>query len=115
MNMETLTYIKKIPVMKGIFGAAFFIIGIIAIGDSFINLVFGGIFIAIGVHFLSSEGSQLNFKNRQYRIVKSVLGINFGKWKPCPEFEYVSVFKTGESRTLIYYRLPQRGRLTLYF
>ncbi len=60
----------------------------------------GSIFIAIGLNLISTEGSEINLENNTYRNLKSIFGIHFGKWKPCPQFEYVSVFKTKENQTI---------------
>ena len=60
----------------------------------------GSIFIAIGLNLISTEGSEINLENNTYRNLKSIFGIHFGKWKPCPKFEYVSVFKTKENQTI---------------
>ena len=66
----------------------------------FANIIFGAIFLVIGLNLLIAEGSEINLDNNTYRNVKSFFGSNFGKWKPCPEFEYVSVFRTKESQTI---------------
>ena len=60
--------------------------------------IYSGIFIFfIGLNLIATEGTEINVTNKNFRNVKSVLGLKFGKWKPCPEFEYVSVFKTKET------------------
>jgi hypothetical protein len=66
----------------------------------FSNLIFGAIFLSIGINFLVTDGSEINLENNTYRNIKSFFGSKFGKWKPCPEFEYISVFKTKESQTI---------------
>ena len=63
-------------------------------------MVFGAIFGFIGLNLLSTEGTEINFIDKKYRILKSFLGIHMGTWKPCPAFEYVSVFKTTENKTV---------------
>ena len=57
----------------------------------------GLISISFAVNLLSTEGSQINFITKQYRSIRSIAGVHVGKWKPCPEFEYVSVFRTQET------------------
>ena len=47
-----------------------------------------------------AEGSEINLQDNTYRNIKSLFGSHFGKWQPCPEFEYVSVFKTKENQTI---------------
>ena len=52
---------------------------------------------------LLTEGTEINLESKTYRSIKSILGLHFGKWKPCPEFEYVSVFKTKEATAVSAY------------
>jgi hypothetical protein len=80
--------------MKKILAIVLIIAGI---GIFLINNIFAGFMVLlIGINLIATEGSEINLENKTYRTVKSIFGINFGKWKPCPEFEYVSVFKTKE-------------------
>jgi hypothetical protein len=60
----------------------------------------GAVFIAIAINLISTEGTQIDFINKRYRSIWSIAGLHFGTWKPCPEFEYVSVFLTNESQTV---------------
>lgn len=85
-------YLKEVPIFKKIFGIALGFFGIIAIVTG--NLFFGLIFLVLGINVIITEGAEIDLENLTYRTVKSILGIKFGNWKPCPEFEYVSVFKT---------------------
>jgi len=95
---DIITYTKKIPVMKGIFGVSLLVFGLF----TFLMGIWlmGLISISFALNLLSTEGSQINFITKQYRSIKSIAGIHIGKWKPCPEFEYVSVFKTQENQTV---------------
>ena len=43
---------------------------------------------------------KIDLDNVTYRSIHSLFGFHFGKWKPCPKFEYVSVFKTTENQTV---------------
>ena len=93
--MQTIIYLREVVLMKKILAIALIFAGI---GIFLFNNIFVGLMIAvIGVNLISTEGSEINLENKTYRTVKSVLGINFGKWKPCPVFEYISVFKTKEA------------------
>ena len=95
--MNTIVYLKEVPFFKKLFGAVIGMAGIyVSITDS--NIIFGLIALAIGINLVLTEGSEINLENKTYRTVKSVFGINFGKWQLCPEFEYVSVFKTKETQ-----------------
>jgi hypothetical protein len=96
--MSIITYLKDIPLMKKVFGILIIIAGLYIFLTS--NILFGLIFIVIGINLLLREGSQINLENKTYRTVKSIFGMHIGKWKPCPEFEYISVFRTKENQTV---------------
>lgn len=96
--MNIITYKKKVPVMKSVLGYSLLFLGLISLASG--NIIFGFIFIAIGVNVLSTEGAQIDLTSKTYRTIWSVFDIKLGQWKPCPEFEYVSVFKTNESQTV---------------
>lgn len=96
--MNNIIYLKKVPFAKMFFGFVIMVAGIAVI--MFSSVVFGAIFAFIGLNLLSTEGSEINFIQKKYRTIKSVLGIHFGKWNDCPKFEYVSVFKTKENQTI---------------
>jgi hypothetical protein len=87
--VSVITYLKEIPVMKKVFGIAIIIAGLYIFLTT--NILFG---------LLLREGSQINLENKTYRNIKSIFGIPIGKWKPCPEFEYISVFRTKENQTV---------------
>lgn len=94
--MSTITYLKEVPVMKYFFGIVLLLAGLAILITT--NLLFGAIFSVLGFGLALRDGSQINLESKTYRTIKSIFGIHFGKWKPCPEFEYVSVFKTKESQ-----------------
>ncbi len=94
--MSKVIYLKEIPFFKKLFGI---VLAVLAIGIFVTsNILFGLIFLAIGVNLILTEGSEIDLENKTYRTVKSIFGINFGKWQPCPKFEYVSVFRTKETQ-----------------
>ncbi len=94
--MNKFTFKRKLPVWKLIIGCLAIMVGIIGV---FKDLK-GFVIIAMGIYFLLIEGSEFNFDNNTYRKIKSILGVSFGKWKPIPNIEYVSVFKTSETTTI---------------
>ena len=95
--MSVIVYLKEVPFFKKLFGVVVGMLGIyVFVIDR--NIIFGLIALAIGVNLVLTEGSEINLENKTYRTVKSIFGINFGKWQPCPKFEYVSVFKTRETQ-----------------
>lgn len=96
--MNTIIYLKEIPLFKKILGFGMMALGLYIF--LFANIVFGAIFFVIGLNLLLTEGSEINLDTTTYRSIKSFMGLHFGRWKPCPEFEYVSVFKTKESSTV---------------
>jgi hypothetical protein len=93
-----ITYIKKASLAKSVFGVALFLCGIILIGFGY--LIPGLFWAAVGLSVLTAKGAQLDITNKKYREIKSVAGVHFGTWKPFPEFEYVSVFKTSEKKSV---------------
>jgi len=97
--MSTIIYLKDVPLFKKILGFALSFLGLFVF-FIFLNIIFGAIFIVLGINLLMTEGAEINLETSTYRNVKSLFGSNFGKWKPCPEFEYVSVFKTKENQTV---------------
>lgn len=96
--MNTIIYLKDIPLLKKILGSFIASFGLFSF--LFLNIVFGAIFLVIGLNLLSTEGTEINLDNATYRSIKSIFGKHFGKWKSIPKFEYVSVFKTKESQTV---------------
>lgn len=98
LTMDTLIYLKKIPLMKGIFGVCLLIFSLTAVAFGYILI--GLISLSFSLNLLASQGTQINFVTKTFRTIKSVAGIPFGTWKPCPDFEYVSVFQTKESQTI---------------
>ena len=94
--MDKFIFKRKLPIWKLILGSIALVVGVISLLTTFK----GFILIGMGVFFLLVEGSEFDFKNQTYREMKSIFGISFGKWKPIPNIEYVSVFRTNETTTL---------------
>ena len=92
---KTITYLKK-PTFNKVFFALLLILAGLYV-TVFNSILAGIVFLCIGVNLLSTEGSQINLENNTYRPIRSIFGFHFGSWKPCPEFDYISVFKTKES------------------
>lgn len=95
--MDKIVYLKEIPPMKSFFGIVLCILGL---GLLFFGsgIFIGPFFILGGLNFLSTQGAEIDLLNNKYRSVNSIFEYNFGKWKPCPEFEYISVFKTKQKQ-----------------
>ena len=94
--MNKICYLKEVPLFKKLFGIALGVLGAGMLVSG--NILFGLIAIGIGANLVLTEGAEINLENNTYRTVKSIFGQNFGTWKPCPKFEYVSVFKTKETQ-----------------
>lgn len=90
----TIRNVKKVPVLKLIFGLVLICFGI---HGAIFNNVFSLVLSGIGVFLVMSQGSEINLDTKKYREFYSVLGIDFGTWKDLPQLDYVSVFKTKEN------------------
>jgi len=96
--MNRTTYVKKVPLFKSIFGVSSFLFGIITFG---FGMYLVGLFICgLSLSMLTTQGVQFDFATKRYRKLKSVVGIHFGQWQPFPVFEYISVFRTSEKRSV---------------
>lgn len=85
--------ISPIPLVKLIFGLVVFLLGgYILLAQK--GVFFGLLFIAAGMRLSMRQGIELNLEDKKYRMLYSIYAIDFGVWKPIPEIEYVSVFKT---------------------
>ncbi len=95
MNKTTLQSLRKVSSIKLLFGALLFCVGIFgAITNHVFSLVLSG----IGVFLMLREGSEIDLMSKTYREIYYVMGLKFGKWKDLPDIEYISVFKTMESK-----------------
>ena len=93
---NTITYTKPVANIKKLFGAVIIAFALYII--VFENILFGCFMISFAVYFASSVGSQFNLVKKTYRNIWSLFGMNIGKWKPSPDFEYISVFKGKQSQ-----------------
>ena len=89
-----LIYLRKLPLVKMIFGILLICLGINVV---IFTAISGFIAVGLGLFLLKKDGIELNLESKKYRELISFVGINFGKWKAVPEFEYVSIFKTSEN------------------
>ncbi|RNC88368.1 MAG: hypothetical protein ED556_04055 [Winogradskyella sp.] len=90
------TFKRKLPIWKTILGTISLALGIYTLFSSYSAFIL----IGFGIYLLLVEGSEFDFKNRKYRKIRSILGIDIGKWEALPDIEYISVFKTNEVTTL---------------
>lgn len=95
MNKTTLQHLRKVPTMKLTFGVVLFFLGIFgALTHNVFSLILSG----IGIFLIQREGSQIDLAAKKYREIRSIMGFTIGKWKNLPNIEYISVFKTNESK-----------------
>lgn len=92
--MKTIIYLNEIILMKKILAIVLILAGF---GIFIFENIYAGLFLLLlGLNFIITDGTEIDLESKTYRKVKSFFGQNYGKWQPCPEFEYVSVFKTIE-------------------
>ncbi|MEM9679155.1 MAG: hypothetical protein AAF901_02425, partial [Bacteroidota bacterium] len=95
--MNTFIFKRPLPLWEMILGYAALGVGLFLLVTS----LRGFVVIGLGIYLLLKEGSEIDFNTLKYRKIKSIFGLNFGKWKPLPDnIEYVSVFKTTETTTM---------------
>ncbi|MCW9036971.1 MULTISPECIES: hypothetical protein [Altibacter] len=56
--------------------------------------LFGIVLLGAALRLSYIEGIELDLEKMRYRKLHSILAFDFGKWRPLPAIEYVSVFKT---------------------
>ena len=95
--MNGFTYTRPLPWWELILGYVALVLGLYLL----ITSLSGFILIGTGIYFLLKEGSEIDFNAMKFRKIKSIFGLNLGKWKNLPDnIEYISVFKTTETTTL---------------
>lgn len=90
----TLKHVKNVPVWKTILGI---IIAVLCLYIILNGAVFGVVQMVFSVLLLQTDGTEINLESKTYRKIYSILGLNFGKWQPLPNAEYVSIFATTET------------------
>ena len=91
-------FIEDISIYKKVFLSILLVFSIylILFGGLFYSLILFG----IALRFLMQEGVELNLLDMKYRELSSWYGLKFGKWKPLPNIEYISIFKTKKGSRL---------------
>ncbi len=56
--------------------------------------LFGIVLLGAALRLMVVEGFELDLSTKRYRKIYWILGLCIGSWKPLPNVEYVSVFKT---------------------
>lgn len=93
-----ISYKKSIPFVKRFFGVLIALIGVVMFLTTLSLIAL--ILIVIGLGLNVAEGSEINLSAKTFRTIHVLFGFKKGSWKPIPNFEYISVFKTKESQTV---------------
>ncbi len=93
-----ITYLEPRSFLRKAF--AFIVFTISFYVGAYESLLVGGYMLSFSVYLASSTGSQINLGARRYRKIWSIFALHFGKWKPLPDFEYISVFKGRTSQRM---------------
>lgn len=91
--MDIIKHLKPISFTSKLLGICLFLLGLyifVSNGSIFWTILMFG----FGSRLLSTSGSQIDLENKRYRTIYSLFGVNIGKWKALPSFDYISVFKT---------------------
>ncbi len=84
-------HLNPIAPVKIIFAiVVFFLACFLFFQGSFYGLIILGASLSLALR----EGIEIDVFNKRYRKLNSVFAVTFGFWKPLPELEYVSIFKT---------------------
>lgn len=94
--MDVYIFKRKHLLWQYILGIFAVIAGVLAL----IRDIKGVVPLFIGGYLLIENGIAINFDNKTYRSFRSIFGITIGPWKPLPNIEYISVFKTTEVTTV---------------
>lgn len=89
--MNTIKHLAPLSISKTIFAIVLFLFSSYLL---FTGTLFGLVLLAAAIKLGLQEGIEINLEAMKYRKLYSILQIPFGTWKPIPEIEYVSVFKT---------------------
>ncbi|NQX76705.1 hypothetical protein [Gilvibacter sp.] len=84
-------FLNPIPPVKVVFSIAVVLLGAYLLTQ---GTMFGLILMGVAARLSMREGAEVNVFEKKYRHLYSVWGVTIGSWKPLPEIEYVSVFKT---------------------
>lgn len=94
-----ITNLKPRSTVNYILGIGILLLCIIRTATGEISIITAIFCIIPIILFTQKVGYQVNIDNKTYRKMWSMVGIRYGKWKPCPNFEYISVFRTNEYST----------------
>jgi len=90
---STISYKRQLTIWRKALGLISLALCVVLL---FIDFRGSILLLAFGLGALQQDGLDINLLDKQYRTTYGFLNIRFGSWKPLPEIEYVSVFKTAE-------------------
>lgn len=90
---STISYKRQLTIWRKALGLISLALCVVLL---FIDFRGSILLLAFGLGALQQDGLDINLLDKQYRTTYGFLNIQFGTWKPLPEIEYVSVFKTAE-------------------
>ena len=107
--MNTYLYLKKISFVKQTTGALFLIFSAVLLLISITALTFVLSFFSFfaGLYLATTEGIEIRFDTKQFRIIFSIFGLKIGVWESYPTIAYIVVVRT-KVRHLIGNRYPKK-------
>lgn len=89
--MNTIKHLAPLSISRTIFSIVLFLFSCYLF---FSGTLFGLVLLGAALKLGLQEGIEMDLSEMKYRKLYSILQIRFGAWKPIPEIEYVSIFKT---------------------
>ena len=89
--MNTIKHLAPLSISRTIFAIVLFLFSCYLF---FSGTLFGLVLLGAALKLGLQEGIEIDLSEMKYRRLYSLLQIRFGVWKPLPDIEYVSVFKT---------------------
>ena len=89
--------LEKPMISKLVFGYSLMFLSLYVFYN--IAILFGALLLGTSIVLISRNGSEIKLEERKYRTFTSFFGIEFGIWKDLPKIEYISVFKTTETKS----------------
>ena len=84
-------HVAPISLVRLIFSLVLFFLGVFLFLD---KGLYGLILLGPAIRLGMREGIEIDLDTKRFRKLYWVFAIEFGKWKPIPKIDYVSVFRT---------------------
>jgi len=91
--MKVVIFIQEESDAKEILAWCQFFVGLFL---CYLKILYGITLIILGLGMLVNGGLEVDKSKNTYRNFYSFFTIRIGRWLPCPDFDYVTVFKTKE-------------------